>query len=133
MSRECAGNLLLIVPKSTLGNWMSEIERFTPYLGSKAGQSGDHLVDFCPRPAYATGADPVRRVPALMFFDEEGGEEGRAALRAPYAKQIKAAKIHNSVPGLPIFVTTYEVLQSELEFFKCVQWRYLILDEGHRL
>ena len=33
----------------------------------------------------------------------------------------------------PIFVTSFEVILRDRKFFKSVTWRYLIVDEGHRL
>ena len=33
----------------------------------------------------------------------------------------------------PIMLTTYEVIHSESSVFESVKWKYVIVDEGHRL
>ncbi|KAH0790123.1 SNF2 family N-terminal domain containing protein [Histomonas meleagridis] len=32
-----------------------------------------------------------------------------------------------------VLITNYETLMSDYEVFNCIEWRYLVLDEGHRL
>ena len=115
------GNVLIIVPKTTLGNWMNEIERFVPGLGSKASVSKVPIV----------GHPTKKRTPALLYYEEKGGAAAREELRKKF---IPKDAYHNSfVPGMPIFVTTYDVAVRDADFLADVRWRFIILDEGHRL
>jgi SNF2 family DNA or RNA helicase len=114
------GNTLIIVPKTTLGNWMNEIERFVPGLGSKAKEAG-------PIKNHPT----KKRTPALLYYDETGGAAAREELRKKYIPNEAYSK--NYVPGMPIFVTTYDVAVRDANVLSNVKWRLIILDEGHRL
>ncbi len=89
------GPHLVVVPKSTLSSWISEIKRWCPSL----------------RP--------------LQFH---GTKEERAQV---IAKQLK--------PTAPdqrkwdVCVTTYEISNRERTSLQKIAWRYLIVDEAHRL
>lgn len=115
------GNVLIIVPKTTLGNWMSEIERFVPGLGSKAKEST------VPIPGHPT----AKRTPSLLYYDEKGGSAAREELRKKFVS--KDSYQNSFVPEMPIFVTTYDVAVRDADYLADVRWRYIILDEGHRL
>ena len=81
---------LIIVPKSTLSNWMAEIKRWVPTL----------------------------RAVCLI-----GDQEKRAALIRDVV-----------MPGeWDICVTSYEMVIKEKAVFKKFNWRYLVIDEAHRI
>jgi ATP-dependent DNA helicase len=46
--------------------------------------------------------------------------------------ELRRKHLRNPSQG-PIFVTSFEVILRDRKFFKSVTWRYLIVDEGHRL
>ncbi|KAK2586082.1 hypothetical protein KPH14_008370 [Odynerus spinipes] len=91
------GPYLLIVPLSTIPNWMSEFERFAPTL------------------------------PVILFHGPKGE-------RFNLSKKIK--QFHHIVGGYstqPIVLTTFEIPLLEINFLKNQKWRYIIIDEGHRI
>ena len=79
----------MIVPKSTLGNWMNEFKRWCPVI-------------------------------RCMKF--HGTAEERNVQR------------NNVRPGqFDVIATTYEMVIKEKTVFKKFRWRYIIIDEAHRM
>ncbi|ODM95941.1 Chromatin-remodeling complex ATPase chain Iswi [Orchesella cincta] len=88
--RSIMGPHLVIVPKSTLANWMNEFKRWCPSL----------------------------RAVCLI---------GDAESRAVFIRDVM-------MPGeWDVCVTSYEMVIKEKAVFKKFQWRYLIIDEAHRI
>lgn len=84
------GPHLIIVPKSTLGNWMNEINRWCP------------------------------DITAVRFH---GSQEERK-------KQVSEDIVYGK---FDVVVTTYEVVTKEKGHLTKFSWRYLIIDEAHRI
>ncbi|CAL8083605.1 unnamed protein product [Orchesella dallaii] len=88
--RSIMGPHLVIVPKSTLANWMNEFKRWCPTL----------------------------RAVCLI---------GDAESRAVFIRDVM-------MPGeWDVCVTSYEMVIKEKAVFKKFQWRYLVIDEAHRI
>eukprot|EP00891_Asterochloris_glomerata_P000647 jgi/Astpho2/647/Aster-04487 len=88
--RGITGPYIVIVPKSTLHNWMNEFRKWCPVLR------------------------------ATKFH---GNQEER--------EQQKANNVH---PGkFDVVVTSYEMVIKEKNHFKKFHWRYIIIDEAHRI
>ena len=88
--RGITGPHLVIVPKSTLGNWMNEFKRWCPIIR------------------------------ATKFH---GNQEERTR-----------QKDENIVPGkFDVCVTSYEMVIKEKGHLKKFHWRYIIIDEAHRI
>ncbi|CDR96800.1 SNF2 family N-terminal domain containing protein, putative [Babesia bigemina] len=87
------GPHLIVVPLSTVGNWLREVHRFTPHLTS---------IKIC--------GSRTERLHAM---------EDRLAYKGLY----------------DLYITTYETVKSEEEFFveTIPRWQCLILDEAHRI
>jgi len=90
------GPHLVMVPKSTLSNWMNEFKRWCPVL---------KVIKF------------------------HGNKEERDVI---IREQIKPTKMH-SEREWDVCVTTYEILNLEKGPLTKIAWRYLIIDEAHRL
>ncbi|XP_017887848.1 lymphoid-specific helicase-like, partial [Ceratina calcarata] len=91
------GPYLLVVPLSTVPNWLIEFERFAPKL------------------------------PVVLFH---GAIKERQAARKKINQKYT---ITLSYSTLPIVLTTYEVAMTEHSFLKSLKWRYIIVDEGHKI
>mmetsp|Transcript_1980 Transcript_1980/g.9517 ORF Transcript_1980/g.9517 Transcript_1980/m.9517 type:complete len:1025 (+) Transcript_1980:3026-6100(+) len=89
--RGITGPHMVVVPKSTLGNWMNEFKRWCPMI----------------RP-----------------FKFHGNQEARAAQKAKYLDPVN---------GFDVCVTSYEMVIREKNALKKFHWRYLIIDEAHRI
>lgn len=88
--RNIPGPHMVLVPKSTLHNWMSEFKRWIPTLRS-----------------------------VCLIGDKEQ--------RAAFVRDVL-------LPGeWDVCVTSYEMLIKEKSVFKKFNWRYLIIDEAHRI
>lgn len=80
----------MVGPKSTLGNWKNEVNRFSPTL----------------------------RVLILI---------GEKTARQEVIHQLEHRK------SWDVLLTTYEMILAEKSALKRYHWRYLVVDEAHRL
>ncbi|KAG0088351.1 hypothetical protein BGZ93_002389 [Podila epicladia] len=86
------GPFLVVAPLSTLANWVSEFERFTP------------------------------TVPVVLYH---GMPEQRSHIRNKRFRKLD--------PSFPVCVTSYEIVMNDRKFLQKYQWKFIIVDEGHRL
>lgn len=87
------GPFLIAAPLSTVGNWINEIEKFTPTLT---------VLKY-------TGHKTEREEIRQKHFSRKGGFD-------------KA-----------IVVTSYETVMADRKYLDQVDWKFMIIDEGHRL
>ncbi|KAL7131882.1 hypothetical protein ABFS83_12G034800 [Erythranthe nasuta] len=88
------GPYLVIAPLSTLSNWMSEIERFTPSLD------------------------------AIVYHGDKKCRD----------EMIRKHMPRTVGPKFPIVITSYEIAMSDARrALRHYKWKYLVVDEGHRL
>lgn len=92
-----SGPYLIIVPLSTMPNWISEFEKFAPSL------------------------------PVVVFH---GPKNERLSL---FKKIKQSYHITGGYKTQPIVITTFEVPLLENSLFMSQKWRYIIIDEGHRI
>ena len=88
--RAISGPHMVIVPKSTLANWINEFKRW---------------------------------VPSMNVFAFHGTKDERVELKE---KMLQPGKFD-------VVVTTYEMATRERNAFNKFKWRYLIIDEAHRI
>ncbi|KAJ3327951.1 hypothetical protein HDU76_010850 [Blyttiomyces sp. JEL0837] len=86
------GPFLVVTPLSTLANWVSEVQRFTPTL-------------------------------KVVLYHGTPGERA----------DIRKNKMSVLGTGFPIVVTSYEIAMNDRKFLQKIKWKYIIVDEGHRL
>merc|ERR1712091_51629 len=92
--RKIEGPHLILVPKSTLGNWMNEFARWCP------------------------------EIRAVRFH---GPKPDRAAFVRDVLKPGASRRDYDVV------VTTYEVANAEQKSLEKVSWRFVVIDEAHRI
>ncbi|ORY02995.1 hypothetical protein K493DRAFT_207530 [Basidiobolus meristosporus CBS 931.73] len=90
--RNVWGPYLIIAPMSTLANWVSEFNRFTP------------------------------TIPVLLYH---GSIEERAHMR-----RKRMGKLGET---FPVVVTSYELIMNDRKYLQKYAWKYLVIDEGHRI
>ncbi|WVQ80990.1 hypothetical protein IAT38_003097 [Cryptococcus sp. DSM 104549] len=117
-SKGAWGPFLIVCPLSVLNNWIMEFEKFTPtvpvlmYHGTP-----DHRAELRAtrlQPPSATG----------MGSAKPKGKNGRKSAGNPYA---------NTTATFPIVVTTYEICMKDKQFLSGINWKFIVVDEGHRL
>jgi SWI/SNF-related matrix-associated actin-dependent regulator of chromatin subfamily A member 5 len=109
-----AGPFLVLVPKSTLANWMNEIARWCPSLHAvKLHGDKDERAEFIESTLLQRAhLSHHRRAPHRT----DGGAAGGGGDRL-----------------WDVLVTTYEVANIERAALGKVHWEYVIIDEAHRI
>jgi SWI/SNF-related matrix-associated actin-dependent regulator of chromatin subfamily A member 5 len=117
--RRIQGPHLVCVPKSTLSNWMNELKRWCPSLrvirfhGSR--EDREQIVDD-------------------FFHNEAAAHDGRRPDRQIMDETGKLVDDNSENPRQwDVCVTTYEVCNAEKKVLQKFAWKYLIIDEAHRL
>ncbi|KAJ1662029.1 putative ATPase [Coemansia sp. RSA 1646] len=90
--RQVWGPFLVVVPLSTLSNWVSEFYRFAP------------------------------GTPVLLYH---GTPEERRDLRKKHLRRLDRS--------FPVVVTTYEISMRDRQALQRFAWKFIIVDEGHRI
>jgi SWI/SNF-related matrix-associated actin-dependent regulator of chromatin subfamily A member 5 len=114
------GPHLICVPKSTLSNWMNELKRWCPVLrvikfhGSR--EDREYMVD-------------------NMFTNAAAAHDGKRPDK-PQIMDEKGELVDDNSENprtWDVCVTTYEVANNESKTLLKFAWKYLIIDEAHRL
>jgi SWI/SNF-related matrix-associated actin-dependent regulator of chromatin subfamily A member 5 len=115
------GPHLICVPKSTLSNWMNELKRWCPVLrvikfhGSR--EDRDYMVD-------------------NFFTNAAAAHDGKRPTDKPQIMDHAGELIDDNTDNprtWDVCVTTYEVANNESKTLLKFAWKYLIIDEAHRL
>ncbi|EEC47587.1 predicted protein, partial [Phaeodactylum tricornutum CCAP 1055/1] len=113
------GPHLICVPKSTLSNWMNELKRWCPSLraikfhGSR--EEREYMID-------------------NMFHNEAATHDGRRPDRQIMDGSGELIDDNTDTPRpWDVCVTTYEVANAERKTLQKFTWKYLVIDEAHRL
>jgi len=113
------GPHLICVPKSTLSNWMNELNRWCPALrvirfhGSK--EEREHLKE-------------------EYFTNEAAAHDGRRPDKKQYLEKGEWTDDNSENPrAWDVCVSTYEVCNAERKTLQKFAWKYLVIDEAHRL
>lgn len=109
-----------MVPKSTLSNWMNELDRWCPSL----------------RAIKFHGSKEERNHIATTYFTNDAAcHDGKRPVQKMRNKETGVLEDDNS--GNPrawdVCVTTYEVCNFEKQALSKFAWKYLVIDEAHRL
>eukprot|EP01116_Phalansterium_solitarium_P005922 TRINITY_DN181_c1_g1_i1.p1 TRINITY_DN181_c1_g1~~TRINITY_DN181_c1_g1_i1.p1 ORF type:complete len:1111 (+),score=402.66 TRINITY_DN181_c1_g1_i1:110-3442(+) len=112
----------ILADEMGLGKTLQTIS-FLGYLKEYRGVSGPHLV-ITPKSTLGNWINEFRRwCPLLRVFKLHGSKDERARQRD---EQLKAG-------AFDVCVTTYEVAIIEKAALRRFNWRYLVIDEAHRI
>ena len=113
------GPHLICVPKSTLSNWMNELKRWCPSL---------RVIRF-------HGSREEREaMVAECFTNEAAAHDGKRPERQIMNEKGELVDDHSDSPmRWDVCVTTYEVCNNEKKTLQKFAWKYLVIDEAHRL
>ncbi len=114
------GPHLVCVPKSTLSNWMNELARWCPSLRAiKFHGSREERAEMIQDHFNNAAASHDGKRPSKKIKNEETGEMEDDNSRNPRQWDV--------------CVTTYEVCNMERQALQKFPWKYLVIDEAHRL
>jgi SWI/SNF-related matrix-associated actin-dependent regulator of chromatin subfamily A member 5 len=114
------GPHLICVPKSTLSNWMNELERWCPSL---------RVIKF-------HGSREEREELIENYFTNNAAAHDGRRPDKPQIRNEKGELVDDNSDNprqWDVCVSTYEVANTERKVLQKFIWRYLIIDEAHRL
>ena len=75
-----------------------------------------------------------RFCPSLNALQYHGNQEERMEMRATHPSHKVAGYKNDKYPDeFPVFVTTYEICMRDRKFLAEYDWKYMVVDEGHRI
>lgn len=113
----------ILADEMGLGKTLQTIS-FLAFLRTK-GVLGPFLIA-APLSTVANWVNEVHRftpdIPVLLYH---GSKDERAALRSKHLGKVDKK--------FPIVVTSYEIIMNDRKFLQKYMWKYIVVDEGHRL
>ncbi|RCV41152.1 hypothetical protein SEVIR_9G111000v4 [Setaria viridis] len=101
---------------------------FLAHLKGK-GMHGPYMI-IAPLSTLSNWVNEISRfVPSVTSIIYHGDKAARAEIRRKFMPKIKTAVS----PDFPIVVTSYEMAMSDAKFLAHYKWKYVVVDEGHRL
>lgn len=122
IEKRVTGPFLVCAPVSTLPNWFAEFKKFTPKVNH-------HVVDYSSDPVKSLCSLHMLRklqIPVLLYH---GTKDQRAAMRS----NITKIKNIGDYLTYPVVLTSYEIVIKDHVALGRYQWKYLVVDEGHRI
>lgn len=118
--QNCQGPHLICVPKSTLSNWMNELARWCPSL---------RAIKF-----HGTREDRAHVIETYLNNKAaaQDGKRPSKKIRNPDTGELEDDNSDNP-RQFDVCVTTYEVCNTERQALGKFMWKYLVIDEAHRL
>jgi SWI/SNF-related matrix-associated actin-dependent regulator of chromatin subfamily A member 5 len=116
--RGITGPHMVVAPKSTLGNWMNEIARFCPIL---------RAVKFLGNPEERVG------LTSLLFFNYNCCFSWHVNYTLLLFDQNHIREKLLQPGKFDVCVTSFEMAIKEKNALKRFSWRYIIIDEAHRI
>ena len=100
----------------------------------KSGSTAPFLV-VCPLSVVETWVSEIAKwTPGLRAVVYHGSPGDKAGTRRQISKQKQEKEGHSQVHDIDIVVTTYDSLITDILWFqRAFVWRYVVLDEGHRI
>lgn len=114
------GPHLVCVPKSTLSNWMNELNRWCPSLRAIR---------------FHGGKEEREALSEEYFSNEAAAHDGRRPTKQILNEKTGEMEDDNSENprAWDVAVTTYEMANTEKKALSRFAWKYLVIDEAHRL
>ncbi|PAN45302.1 hypothetical protein PAHAL_9G108900 [Panicum hallii] len=101
---------------------------FLAHLKGK-GTHGPYMI-IAPLSTLSNWVNEISRfVPSVTSIIYHGDKVARAEIRRKFMPKTKDAVS----PDFPIVVTSYEMAMSDARFLAHYKWKYVVVDEGHRL
>ncbi|CAE7187123.1 unnamed protein product, partial [Rhizoctonia solani] len=113
------GPFLIVCPLSVLHNWISEFEKFAPSI-----------------PVCMYHGTPQHRVElrqTVLRQPTSVGERQPKAKRGRPKKQVEVELPEQTTLTFPVAVTTYDIVIKDRTHLSKYAWKYIVVDEGHRL
>ena len=126
------GPFLVVAPVSTLSNWMAEFARWTPalpvvmYHGTK-----DERAALRQQILAMEGRAPSASPAAKRRRTSSGSSSTRR--RSSTTKTEPQAATATATATMPVVVTSFEIAIKDSRFLMTHHWKYLVVDEAHRL
>lgn len=123
---------LVVCPLSVLSSWMAEIARWAPQL--KAIRLHGSLNERARLKRVAEGLEDRYGNQLETRARQKGRPKRTASVQTVVVVDSDSDQDVAEAKGIDIVVTTYETFLAEQSWFKrAFVWRYVVLDEGHKI
>ena len=68
----------------------------------------------------------MNQIPVILYH---GSQEERLRMRS----QLKPVTVEGDITAFPVVVTSYEICMRDQRSMYSLDWKYIIVDEGHRI
>ncbi|GAA95992.1 uncharacterized protein L969DRAFT_96725 [Mixia osmundae IAM 14324] len=120
----------ILADEMGLGKTLQTIS-FMAYLREK-GVWGPFLI-VCPLSTLANWVNEFERfTPSIPVVLYHGTPAERASLRSS-RMSLSTSKDKSPATHFPVVVTSYELVMNDRKYLSKFQWKYIVVDEGHRL
>jgi ATP-dependent DNA helicase len=111
-----------VAPLSTLPNWEKEFKKWSASIPVLVYHDTKELRGMLRQKLDAVTANKKRK---LSFSDVNGSEsyKGRSKISADFDDEGE----------LPVIVTSYDIAINDRKYLQKYKWKYLVVDEAHRL
>ncbi|CAE6419863.1 unnamed protein product [Rhizoctonia solani] len=113
------GPFLIVCPLSVLHNWISEFEKFAP------------SIPVCMYHGSPQHRQELRRT--VLRQPTSVGEPQPKPKRGRKKKQVDTGLPEQTTLTFPVVVTTYDIVIKDRTHLSKYAWKYIVVDEGHRL
>eukprot|EP00026_Physarum_polycephalum_P000248 Phypoly_transcript_00248.p1 GENE.Phypoly_transcript_00248~~Phypoly_transcript_00248.p1 ORF type:complete len:838 (-),score=136.55 Phypoly_transcript_00248:415-2928(-) len=108
------GPFLIVAPLSTLQNWVNEFHRWTPSV-----------------PVMMYHATKDERATLRNKLDKAQSKRRKLSAEVHAAAGSHPHPDHEGV--LPVLITSYDIAINDRKYLQRYKWKYLVVDEAHRL
>lgn len=69
----------------------------------------------------------IHQIPVILYH---GSQEERLRMRSKLEKPVT---VEGNISAFPVVVTSYEICMRDQKSMYSLDWKYIIVDEGHRI
>ena len=133
-----SGPYIIIAPLATITNWLKEFQKWLPqcpvllYHGTKLEREALRRTHMSKSYSTVLPTTTAAANAAATISSATNGSNG--ITHSTSSQDLKdASKTKKSAPIFPIIITSFEISMIDRPFLEQYDWKFMVLDEGHRI